>query len=289
MKIALLGSTGMLGSMVLEVFRSKGHEVLAPGRAEVDLERPHTLERLFKTRNFDVLVNCAAFTRVDASEEPAKFSMALNVNGAAVGWLAKFCREKGKILVHFSTDYVFNGRKEEPYLETDPPDPLNTYGRTKWQGEKLLLVENPFHYLVRTSWVFGPGGRNFVDTMIGLLGSKPRIEVVEDQVGSPTYTPDLAGFALELLEKKAEPGFYHFSNEGSCSWFDFAREIRRQTGLLECEIAGVSGESIFRPAARPANSRLDLSKSFLAVGHPFRPWKEALADYLAKGYSRAKA
>lgn len=287
MKIALLGSSGMLGSKMAEVFRAKGHELLTPPHAQVDLNRPHTIEKFFKDNNFEVLVNCAAFTRVDACEEPAKFSMALNVNGTSVGWLAKFCKKTGRTLVHFSTDYVFNGRSGEPYRETDPADPLNIYGKTKVQGEKLLAAEQPFFYLIRTSWVFGPKGDHFVSRMADLLMSKPRVEVVSDQVGGPTYTADLAQFTLELLEKKAEPGFYHFSNQGETSWYSFAKEIQKQTGFASCEVAPVSSENIFRPAQRPANSRLDLSKSQKAVGHEFRSWKEALADYLARDYQNA--
>ena len=277
----------MLGTKMAEVLKSKGHDLLAPSHADVDLNLPHTIERFFKGHSFEVLVNCAGFTRVDACEEPAKFSMALNVNGTSPGWLAKFCRKAQRPLVHFSTDYVFDGQKEEPYIEEDLYGPLNTYGKTKCQGEKLIRAEDPFYYLIRTSWVFGPHGNNFVDTIAGLLKSKPKIEVVTDQVGGPTYTQDLAQFTLELLEKKAAPGIYHFCNEGYTSWYGFAREIKDQLALSGCEIAPVSSENVFRPAKRPANSRLDLSKSTQAVGHGPRPWTEALKDYLTKEFKIA--
>jgi dTDP-4-dehydrorhamnose reductase len=272
----------MLGSKMAEILRARGHELLTPGRGELNLNRPHTIEKYFKNVSFEALVNCAGFTRVDACEEPAKFSMALSVNGTSVGWLAKFCRKTDRLLVHFSTDYVFNGKKDGPYEESDATDPLNTYGRTKRQGEKLIQKENPFFYLIRTSWVFGPKGENFVDKIAELLKNKPRIEVVDDQIGAPSYTADLALLTAELLEKKAEPGFYHFANAGTASWFDFAKEIRQQTGLSSCEIAPVSSENVFRPAQRPANSRLDCSKAAKAVGHAFRSWQEALKDYLTK-------
>ena len=272
----------MLGSKMAEILRARGHELLTPGREELNLNRPHTIEKYFKAASFEALVNCAGFTRVDACEEPAKFSMALSVNGTSVGWLAKFCRKTNRILVHFSTDYVFDGKKDEPYLETDAPDPLNIYGRTKRQGEKLIQAENPFFYLIRTSWVFGPKGDNFVDKIASLLKTKPRIEVVNDQIGAPSYTVDLALLTAELLEKKAQSGLYHFANAGTASWFDFAQEIRKQTGLISCEIASVSSENVFRPAQRPANSRMDCSKAAAAVGHAFRSWQEALADYLTK-------
>jgi len=282
MKIALLGATGMLGAKIIEVFKAQHQELLTPSHSEVDLNQPHTLEKFFQTQSFDALVNCAAFTRVDACEEPAKFSMALNVNGTAVGWLAKFCKKTGRILVHYSTDYVFDGKKEEPYLEADPAAPINTYGRTKSQGEKLLFTENPHFYLVRSSWVYGPKGRNFVDTMVGLFKTRSRVEVVDDQVGGPTYTGDLAQFTWDLLSRKAPSGAYHFANSGYVSWYGFAKEIQKQTGLNRCEVVRVPSDRVFRPAERPANSRFDLTKATQALGQAPRPWQEALKDYLTK-------
>ena len=279
----------MLGSKMAELLKERGHELLTPNRSEVDLNRPHTIENFFNARTFDALVNCAGFTRVDACEEPAKFSMALNVNGTSLGWLGKFSKKTQRTLVHFSTDYVFDGNKEEPYQEADKPAPLNVYGGTKWQGERLLQAENPFHYLIRTSWVFGPKGDNFVNKIADLLITKPKVEVVSDQFGGPSYTGDIAQFALELLEKKAASGTYHFCNEGYVSWFEFAKEIQKQTGFVSCEIAPVSSENIFRPARRPANSRLDISKAALTVGHAFRTWQEALSDYLMKDYKNEPA
>lgn len=272
----------MLGHKITEAFKAKGQELVTPAHSEADLNSPHTLEKFFNSNAFDVLVNCAAFTRVDACEEPSKFSMVLNVNGTAVGWLAQLCKKTNRTLVHYSTDYVFDGSKEEPYRETDPVSPINTYGRTKSQGEKLIPMENPFYYLIRSSWVYGPHGRNFVDTMTGLLKTKNRVEVVDDQIGGPTYTGDLAQFTWDLLEKKAAPGTYHFANSGFVSWYGFAKEIQKQTGLKGCEIVPVSSSRIFRPAERPANSRFDLSKAAQALGQAPRPWPEALREYLSK-------
>ena len=282
MRIALLGATGMLGSKAVEIFKARGHEVLTPTHAEVDLNHPYTIENFFKLNQFEALVNCAAFTRVDACEEPAKFSMVLNVNGTSVGWLAKFCKKANRTLLLFSTDYIFNGQKREPYLVEDKPDPLNTYGKTKLQGEKLILAEGPSYYLIRTSWVFGPKGQNFVKTMARLMSSKPRVEVVSDQVGGPTYTGILAQFAIELLEKKLPYGIYNFANEGTTSWYGFAKEIQKQLGLSSCYVASITSADIFRPAKRPSNSQLDLSKAISIIGHSFRPWQEALKDYLTK-------
>jgi dTDP-4-dehydrorhamnose reductase len=289
LKIALLGASGLLGSKTAEFFKAKGHELLTPGRSDADLSHPHTLENFFLANSFDVLVNCAGFTRVDACEEPAKFSMALNTNGTSVGWLAQFCKKANRILVHYSTDYVFDGSKDGPYEEKDRTDPLNVYGKTKRQGETLIEMENPFYYLIRSSWVFGPHGDNFVNKIAGLLKTKSRLEVVSDQVGGPTYTGDLAQFTLELLEKKAEPGLYHFANEGHVSWHGFAKEIQKQLGLNSCEIVPVLSENVFRPAQRPANSRFELAKSVRALGHPIRSWQEALREYLTKEYKSEAA
>lgn len=271
------------------LLREKGHELSTPARAEFDLDHPHVVEKFFKDNAFDVLINCAAFTRVDACEENAKQSMAWNVNATAVGWMAQFCRKMGRKLVHFSTDYVFDGTHEEPYMETDKPAPLNVYGKTKLEGERLIQDEDPFFYIIRTSWLYGRHGQHFVGKMIELLKTKPRIEVVDDQVGGPTHTEDLAQFTLEMLEKNAQPGIYHFSNEGRTSWFSFTKEIQRQTWLTACEVVPVKTERVFRPATRPLNSRFDLTKSHNAVGHDFRTWQEALKDYLAKEYGSARA
>ncbi|HVZ80634.1 MAG TPA: dTDP-4-dehydrorhamnose reductase [bacterium] len=283
MKIALLGSTGMLGSRVAEAFRARNHEVLAPSHEELDLLFPLSIEKFFKTNGFDVLVNCAAFTRVDACEEPSKFAVAQTLNGTAVGWMAKYCQALGRILVHFSTDYVFDGKKEDPYVETDATGPLNVYGRTKLQGEKLAAGA-PSHYLVRTSWVYGPRGDHFVKRMAALFKERTRVEVVRDQVGSPTYTGDIAQFILDLLERKAPFGTYHFANSGKASWFDFAKEIKVRLGNPPCELVPVKSDKVFRPAERPMNSCFDLSKAQSVLGVPIRPWQEALAEYMTKEF-----
>ncbi len=281
MKIALLGSTGMLGSKMAEVLKKAGHELLTPPRAEVDLNRPEQIQSLFKTHSFEALVNCAGASKVDACEEETAAMAAFQVNGAAAGHLAHWCKTTQRILVHFSTDYVFDGERSEPYKETDEPSPVNVYGETKWVGEKLIQEEGPFFYLIRTSWLFGSNGPNFVKTIAGLLRTKSRIEVVTDQVGGPTYTGDLAQFILELMAKKADPGLYHFANQGYTSWNGFAQEIRKLIGS-SCEVAPVLSRDVVRPAKRPANSRFDLTKAARAVGHDFRPWQDALKDYLTK-------
>jgi dTDP-4-dehydrorhamnose reductase len=283
-KIALLGAGGMLGSKTREVFISSGHELLTPSHSELDITRNDQVEAFFKNHSFEVLINCTGYTKVDACEEKENGEIALNVNGTAVGFLAECCQKNGQIFIHFSTDYVFDGKKEGDYQETDPTGPVSVYGRTKLKGEELVLQAAPFYYLIRTSWVFGPNGPNFVKTIAGLLKTKPKIQVVTDQVGGPTYTGDLAKFILELISQKADAGLYHFANSGYTSWNGFAHEIQRLTGTVSCEIEPALSENFIRPAKRPANSRFDLSKAAKAAGHAPRPWQEALKEYLDKEF-----
>ncbi len=283
MKIALLGATGMLGSKMAQECTRRSHQILTPSREGADLTRPLLLEKFFRENDFEVLINCTGYTRVDYCEDPSQFPVAQAVNGAGVAWLARFCRQKGRFLIHFSTDYVFDGSKEDPYEETDPPNPINAYGRTKWEGERLLQAENPDHYIIRTSWLYGPGSRkNFVTTMMETFRTRPKAEVVSDQVGAPTYAPDLAWFALELLERKVPSGTFHFANSGFASWYDFAAAIQKKTKLTQCRLVPASTEIVFRPAARPPNSRFNLAKAEGVLGKPIRPWIEALDEYLSK-------
>jgi len=272
----------MLGSKIKEQCGTRSIETIAPARAEADLASFQSLEKFFRQNDFQVLINCAGFTRVDDCEDPAgyKTSLALNANG--VGSLARLCKETGRLLIHYSTDYVFDGENEAPYEETDDPRPLNAYGRTKWMGEKRVLEQNPPFYLIRTSWLYGPGGRNFVKTMAGLLKTRSRVEVVADQKGAPTYTGDLAAFTLDLLGKKAEKGLYHFSNAGETSWYGITLEIRDQLNLGGCEVDAITSDKFTRPAQRPLNSRFHLGKATRALGHAIRPWREALREYLTK-------
>jgi len=270
MRIALLGSQGMLGSKLLETAKNSGHSVDSPKHAELDITHLNQVQSYFETHEFDVLINATGFTRVDDCEEASSKTKAFSVNGEAIGRLAKWCRQTGRVLVHFSTDYVFDGQKKEPYVETDQTGPINAYGFTKLEGEKLIQKDSPFFYLIRASWLYGPGGQgHFVRTIVELLKTKTKIDVVNDQVGGPTYTGDLAQF-------------YHFANEGYASWYDFAKEIQVLTGLRACEIKSIASKDFPSKAARPANSRFDLSKSTQAVDHSFRPWREALQHYLSK-------
>jgi len=281
MKIALAGSTGMLGSKLLKAFQKAGFEVLAPLRTELDITDKVQIDGFFKNHPFDVFVNCAGFTQVDACEEKSGENEGYAVNGVGVGFLAEICKKYGRTLVHFSSDYVFDGKKATPYLETDPTGPINVYGKTKLMGEKEIQEIDPEAYIIRTSWLFGPNGPNFVRTMAGLLKAKDRVPVVTDQFGGPTYTGDLAEFVLQLLRQKAPAGLYHFANGGYTSWNGFAQEIKKLTAS-PAEVVPATSVEFVRPAQRPANSRFDLSKAAKVLGHAPRTWQDALKDYIEK-------
>jgi dTDP-4-dehydrorhamnose reductase len=279
LRIAVLGSSGMLGSKVAALFRRFGHEVFAPDWAEWDLTRTGDFGGFFADHEFEGLINCAAFTDVDACEDPSVYPKALAINGAGPGCLASECRKSGRWMVHLSTDYVFDGSADRPYAEAEPVRPINAYGRTKAEGERGFLESGTEGYLVRTSWLYGPNGRNFVKTMAGLLRTRPSVEVVDDQLGGPTYTGDLAAFLLDLVETRPPMGIYHFANEGVVSWRGFAEAVR--DGLhVACEVLPVTSEKFSRPAKRPRNSCFDLTKARGVSRKPLRPWREALADYL---------
>jgi dTDP-4-dehydrorhamnose reductase len=280
MRIALFGFDGMLGTKTAGLFQAAGHTLLMPHMDELDLTRPGDLERFYKKNKFEGAVNCAAFTAVDACEDIAHYPLALMINATAVGTMAKLAKATGRWLVHISTDYVFDGTGEEPWKVDAPIHPLNAYGQSKAMGETLFREHGMPGWIVRTSWLYGPGGKHFVKTMVGLLRTKERVEVVDDQTGGPTYTGDLARFLLLLAETKPEKGIYHYANEGFVTWHGFTRAIREELGIKACEVAAVTSERFTRPAPRPKNSRFDLSRAQSLPGAFLRPWREALRDYL---------
>lgn len=196
--------------------------------------------------------------------------------------MAKLSKELNRWMIHISTDYVFDGKGTEPWKETDTPKPLNGYGRTKWEGEWRFQEAGTLGWIIRTSWLYGPNGKNFVKTMAGLMSQKERVEVVDDQVGGPTYTEDLAQFMLDIAETKPPAGFYHYANEGYVSWHGLTLAIRDEMGLKNCQVLPVTSDRFSRPAKRPGNSRFDLSKARSVSRKPLVPWREALKRYLAE-------
>lgn len=241
--------------------------VLALDRAGLDLLDARAVRDLVGAYRPRVVVNCAAWTAVDAAE--AYEEEALAINGHAVGTLADACTRAGARLLHLSTDYVFDGRGREPYREDGPTGPLNAYGRTKRAGEVAALREG--HYVIRSAWLYGAHGRNFVATMAGLAAGRDTVDVVDDQRGQPTWTADLAGLLVRLGHSDLPPGIYHGTSSGETTWYGFAREIFRLVGADPGRVRPISSADFPSAAARPANSVLAHTRC-----EPLRDWREAL-------------
>lgn len=300
MRVLLLGKKGMLGSCFLkQLAASPDFEMFAFDRSELDITDFSSIEKLFKDLSPDFVINCAAFTQVDAAEENTE-SRELNfkVNTEAVEIIAKACKSSDSILLHFSTDYVFDGKNIAGYNEDSKPNPINNYGKSKLAGEEAIISNCEKYYIVRSSWLFGENGRNFVDTMLKLAEEKTELKVVNDQFGSPTYTHDLASAVRkyflnpycahldrhhslsleESLQEEAEQlpfGIYHLTNSESCSWFEFAKKIFEVAGK-KVNVLPVNTEEFPRPAKRPKNSILNNTKL-----PKLRSWGEALEAYLS--------
>jgi len=260
----------MLGRDLADAAERSGHEVTALGHAELDVTDATAVESALRRDRPQWVVNCAAYTRVDDAEAEAEAAM--RVNGEGAGIVAHAARAAGATALYPSTDYVFDGTKEGDYVESDAVAPLSSYGRSKLAGERA----SEGHLVVRSSWLFGAGGRNFVETMLGLAARRDELRVVDDQVGSPTFTAHLAEGLVGLMEAEAR-GIRHLAAGGSCSWRDFAREIFARTGA-PVRVAGCTTEDFGAPAPRPR-------RSVLASEHPDTPklphWTEGLDAYLA--------
>ena len=275
LRVAITGANGMLGQDLVDACVARGHEVFALGRAELDVtDADHCEEALADVRP-DVLINCAAWTDVDGAEADEAGAMLVNDTGASQ--VASACARHDAKIVHISSDYVFDGSKQRPYVESDMPEALSAYGRSKQAGETSVAVSNPRHMIVRSAWLFGARGHNFVETMLRLCHEQPEVVVVSDQVGSPTYTRHLAPALAELAEGE-EYGIHHIAAAGSCSWFEYAQEIFDQVGS-ECRVMATTTEMIGRPAPRPAYSVLGSERP----GAPALPaWREGLREYLVE-------
>jgi dTDP-4-dehydrorhamnose reductase len=266
----------MLGQAVVAAAAARGHEVDARGRDGLDLTDAGAVDRAIAATGPDVVVNCAAWTDVDGAETAEAEAHAINADGA--GNLARACAASGAFLVHISTDYVFDGssKRGEAWVESDPVAPLGAYGRTKLDGERQVLASGAEHAIVRTAWVFGPGGRNFVDTMRRLGTERDELQVVADQVGCPTFTGHLADALLTIAEGRIQR-IQHVAGGGACSWFDLALATFDAIGT-RVRVTPVTTEAFPRPAARPAWSVLGSERPD-AVRLP--DWREGLRAHLA--------
>jgi dTDP-4-dehydrorhamnose reductase len=275
MKLLVTGAAGMLGRDVVLAAGNAGHDVVGFGRTELDVTDAAALERKFEAERPDVAINCAAWTDVDGAEEAEE--AATEVNGAGAGNVARAAAAIGASVVYVSTDYVFDGAKGSPYVETDQTAPLSGYGRSKLAGEEATAAANKRHFVVRSAGLFGIGGRNFVETMLRLAEAQNEVLVVRDQVGSPTYTWHLAYGVVRLIEG-VEYGIHHMAAAGACSWYEFAREIFEQA-RVDCKVLSATTDMLGRPAARPPYSAL-VSQREHAIELP--PWQDGLAAYLSQ-------
>ena len=281
MRLLIAGAGGMLGQDVRRAGERAGHEILGLSHQELDITDALAVEELLAQLKPDAVLNCAAWTDVDGAEsQPAA---ALAVNGAGAGNVARAAATAGARVIHISTDYVFAGEAPldragaaRAYVESDATGPLSVYGQSKLEGERQVLDASPRHCVVRSSWLFGLGGRNFADTMLALARERDAVQVVSDQFGCPTWTGHLAPALLGLLER-ALTGVVHLAGSGVVSWNGFAAEIFRQAEL-DCRVEGASSEQSKRPAPRPAWSALESEREDVL---PLPPWQDGLGGYLA--------
>jgi dTDP-4-dehydrorhamnose reductase len=272
----------MLGRDLVAASARRGHEVLGLARAELDISDARALEDAIGELRPDAVVNCAAWTDVDGAEANEREAMRINDGAAAL--VASTAAAHGAKVLYVSSDYVFDGEKGSPYVESDLTGAISAYGRSKQAGETSAAIANPRHFIVRSSWLFGAGGPNFVETMLRVGGEQPEVLVVSDQVGTPTYTPHLAAGLAELIEGE-EFGIHHMPAAGSCSWFDYAQEIFDQAGV-ECRVMAGTTEMLARPAPRPRYSVLGSERpGRIELPH----WRRGLAEYLAARHVRQAA
>jgi dTDP-4-dehydrorhamnose reductase len=275
MRILVTGAEGQLGVELVRALAAQG-EVIGVDIAELDVTHPECADRV-AALGPNWVAHAAAATDVDGCEREPERAMAVNAEGTRR--VAEGCRRAGAGLVYLSTDYVFDGRKGAPYTEWDAPAPLNAYGRSKLEGEGAVRSLVSRWVIVRTAWLYGVHGKNFVKTIVGKAAAGEKLQVVDDQVGSPTYAADLAR-AVALLLSRGLSGVYHVTNGGSCSWYEFTREILRLTGADTKCVSRISSEELGRRARRPAYSVLENAAWKAAGLPPLRPWPEALADML---------
>jgi dTDP-4-dehydrorhamnose reductase len=289
MKILVAGAAGMLGRDVCAVAERAGHEPLPVDLPELDIVDAEAVLAYLADQRPEAVLNCAAWTDVDGAETHSEQAHAVNAEGA--GNLARAATASGVPLLHISTDYVFDGRapldadgRERAYVESDPTGPRSVYGQSKLAGEQQVLAASPRHAVVRTAWLYGLHGRNFVDTMLRLADEREAVQVVVDQVGSPTWSGHLAPAVLGLIEREVS-GLVHLTGAGAISWNGFAQEIFRQAER-DCRVEPIDSERMARPAPRPAWSVLESEREDVV---PMPDWRDGLAGYLAArtGMTRA--
>lgn len=292
MRILVTGKKGQLGKSIKKIVNTSSNEdknkkpndFIFVGREELDLSNESEISQYFNNNKFDIIINCAAYTHVDIAEE--KPELANQINHLAVKYLAKIAKKQQAMLIHISTDYVFDGESNKPYVETDDTNPINVYGITKLAGEQALQLAMPNNALIiRTSWVYSEYGNNFVNTMLKLGKKQDKVSVVIDQVGSPTYATDLAQLILTIIknsefnQEDQSTQIYHYSNDGFISWYEFAKKIFTIANL-DCQVKMIKSEQFTTRARRPKNTCLDNSKVTETFGLSSLFWTDSLARCL---------
>lgn len=276
MRILVTGARGQLGHDVMKELLSKKLIPIGVDREEMDITSKEDVHKYMDPLEVDAVIHCAAYTAVDQAEEEIELCRKINVEGTR--YIAEVCKSKDIPMMYISTDYVFDGKGSEPFLPDSPRNPVNFYGQAKYEGELVVEELLSKYFIVRISWVFGENGKNFVRTMLDLGKKLGKLTVVNDQFGSPTYTSDLSKLLVEMIQSK-EYGTYHATNEGICSWFEFATEIFKQAGL-PVDVQPVDSSAFKTKAVRPLNSRMSKEKLVEKGFEKLPDWKDALSRYL---------
>lgn len=287
MKVLVTGASGQLGFDLMKILNSRRIDALGVSSQDMDITRKEDVDRVFDSLLPSCCIHCAAWTAVDRAEDEPQSAHELNVYGTEN--VASACQRQGASLMYFSTDYVFGGGGVRPWKPGDETDPQNVYGQTKLEGEKMVQKYLPDrNFILRIEWIYGINGRNFVKTMLNLAKTHPHLRVVNDQTGSPSYTPDIASLAVDMILTQRY-GTYHVANTGYCTWYEFAREIFKKAGL-DTELEPVTSEQYPTRAKRPHNSRLDTSR-LIQNGFSLLPdWRDALTRFMIElGYQQSSS
>ena len=276
MRVFVTGVKGQLGYDVMNELEKQGLEGIGVDIDEMDITDADQVNKVIKEAAPDAVIHCAAYTAVDAAEDNEEICRKVNAQGTEN--IAKVCEELDIKMMYISTDYVFNGQGERPWEPDDEREPLNVYGQTKYEGELAIEEHVKKFFTVRIAWVFGVNGKNFIKTMLNLGKTHDHLTVVNDQTGSPTYTYDLARLLVDMIQTD-KYGRYHATNEGLCTWYEFACEIFKQAGI-DVSVAPVSSDEYPAKAKRPSNSRMDKSKLTANGFQPLPTWQDALSRYL---------
>lgn len=277
MRVLVTGVKGQLGHDVVKECEKRGIEAVGVDVEEMDITDAQAVDRVITDAKVDAVIHCAAYTAVDAAEDNVEICRRVNADGTE--YIARVCKKLDIKMIYISTDYVFDGEGERPWEPDDERHPLNVYGQTKYEGELAVEQNLEKYFIVRIAWVFGVNGKNFIKTMLRLGEERGAVSVVNDQIGSPTYTEDLAVLLVDMVQTE-KYGRYHATNEGLCSWYEFACEIFRQAGMDQVKVTPVDSNAFPAKAKRPHNSRMSKDKLEANGFHRLPAWQDALGRYL---------